>query len=269
VTYLNHGSFGPTPKVVMEARQAWSERVASEPMDFLIRQMESYLDEAAEKLGKFVGCEGRDLLFVDNATVGMNIVVENTPLEPGDEALACDQEYGAVLRICACLSKTGAKLVVRPLPSPITSAEDVTEALLSGITNRTKLIVVVMSLAHRNGAAGRTHLSKARERKIPVCIDGPHAIACDRCNSRSSIATSTRRAVSRGFGSNRQRLSVRCPTPATETRTFHHKLGRQPQRSPRELEGRVHLGRDARPGGVSFGSCGDQLSGILRHRKVS
>ena len=74
VTYLNHGSFGPSPHCVREARQAWSERLERQPMDFYLRQMEPALDAAAEKLGQFVGAAGNDLLFCDNATVAMNIV---------------------------------------------------------------------------------------------------------------------------------------------------------------------------------------------------
>ena len=101
VTYLNHGSFGPSPRCVREARQAWSERLEQQPMDFFLRQMEPALDDAAEKLGRFIGADGDDLLFCDNATVAMNIVAESVSrsLRPGDEILFTDQEYGAVMRI--------------------------------------------------------------------------------------------------------------------------------------------------------------------------
>jgi isopenicillin-N epimerase len=163
----------------MDARRAWNELVAAEPMDFLIRRMEDNLDQAADRLGKFVGCEGCDLLFVDNATVGMNIVAANTALAAGDEVLACDQEYGAVLRIWRrTCQKAGSKLVVRSLPAPITSADEVAEALLSGITDRTKLIVV-SHVTSPTATVLPVELicRKARERNVPVCIDGPHAIA--------------------------------------------------------------------------------------------
>jgi isopenicillin-N epimerase len=179
VTYLNHGSFGPTPKPALAARREWSERLAAEPMDYFIRTMETHLDEAADRLGRFVGCEGRDLLFVDNATVGMNIVAANTALEPGDEILAGDQEYGAVLRVWRRVcQKAGAKLVVRSLPSPMTSAEEVAEALISGVTEKTKLLIVshVTSPTATVLPVGLI-CRKARERGVPVCIDGPHAVA--------------------------------------------------------------------------------------------
>ena len=99
VTYLNHGSFGPSPRCVRESRHRWTERLEQQPMDFFLRQMESELDHASKKLGQFIGADGNDLLFCDNATVAMNIVANSFPLQPGDEVLVSDQEYGAVLRI--------------------------------------------------------------------------------------------------------------------------------------------------------------------------
>src|SRR5437016_14583928 len=85
VTYLNHGSFGPAPRPVIEAREAWFRRLESEPMDFFFRQYYDLLSDAAAKLGRFVGCRREDLVFVDNATVGMNVVAASIKLSPGDE----------------------------------------------------------------------------------------------------------------------------------------------------------------------------------------
>src|SRR4029077_15136412 len=83
VSYLNHGSFGPSPRPVLAARQAWIERLESEPMDFLVRELDDLLAETRRALGQFVGCAGDDLIFVDNATVGMNLVAANVALKPG------------------------------------------------------------------------------------------------------------------------------------------------------------------------------------------
>lgn len=99
VTYLHHGAFGPTPKVVQEVRRAWSERLASEPMDFYVRHMEAELDRAIERLGAFIGAKPANLVFVDNATYAMNVVVATIPLEAGDEVLLTDHEYGSVQRM--------------------------------------------------------------------------------------------------------------------------------------------------------------------------
>src|SRR5262245_30076601 len=179
VTYLNHGSFGPAPKTVLAARQDWTERLEAEPMAFFVRQLEGHLEQARDRLGRFVGTKGEHLVFVDNATFGMNIIANSFPLAAGDEVLATDHEYGAVLRIWrkAC-QKAGANLVVQRLPERFTSADEVVETLFAGATPRTKLLVV----SHVTSPTAvilpvERICRRAREGGIPVCIDGPHAPA--------------------------------------------------------------------------------------------
>src|SRR5688500_2503111 len=80
VTYLNHGSFGPPPREVLEERNRWLARLAGNPMEFYVRKLGGYLAQAEARLGAFVGAPAEDLLFVDNATTGMNVVAESFPL---------------------------------------------------------------------------------------------------------------------------------------------------------------------------------------------
>lgn len=179
VTYLNHGSFGPSPRVVQNAREEWSRRLESQPMDFYVRQMEDQLDTAGRRLGEFVGAEPRDLVFVDNATVGMNIVAASVRLNAGDEVLLTDHEYGAVTRIwrTACQA-TGANLVIGKLPKPTVADDELTTSFLEAVTDKTRLIVV----SHVTSPTSlilpvKQICQRARELNVPVCVDGPHAPA--------------------------------------------------------------------------------------------
>ena len=134
VTYLNHGSFGPSPESVQEASRKWSARLETEPMNFFVRQMEHHLDQAVDRLGRFIGADGKDLIFVDNATFGMNIVAANISLEPDDEVLITDHEYGAVLRIWQhTCSQTSAKVVVKSLPFPVSSYAEIVTDLMEAV----------------------------------------------------------------------------------------------------------------------------------------
>ena len=179
VTYLNHGSFGPSPTCVQEARAEWTRRLEREPMDFFIRQMEGHLDEARQKLGAFIGADPANVTFVDNATYGMNVVAASIPLGRGDQVLTTDHEYGAVLRIWrrAC-RRAGADLVVQKLPLPLTSTQELTERFFEGVSDRTRLIVVSHVASPTSVILPVSQIcQKAHERGIPVCIDGPHALA--------------------------------------------------------------------------------------------
>jgi isopenicillin-N epimerase len=179
VVYLNHGSFGPSPRSVIEAREMWSRQLEAEPMDFFVRTLEEDLDTAAEQLGRFIGARGHDLIFVPNATMAMNLVAANLALKPGDEILATNHEYGAVLRIWRerCYA-AGAKLVVCRLPEQLDGDDEIAERILDGVTDRTRLIVV----SHVTSPTAvilpvRLICERARRLGVPVCIDGPHAPA--------------------------------------------------------------------------------------------
>ena len=179
VTYLNHGSFGPAPCRVLRERQRWIEELERQPMDFFVRRLEGLLDHAALRLSEFVGCAADDLVFVPNSTSGMNIVERNVRLEAGDEVLLTDHEYGAVTRIWtqAC-ERSGARAVTAQLPRPLVSQGELVDTLFDSVTDRTRLIVV----SHVSSQPAvilpvEGICRRARELDIPVCIDGPHAIA--------------------------------------------------------------------------------------------
>lgn len=148
-------------------------------MDFYVREMDDRLAEARHRLGRFVGCDGDDLAFVDNATVGMNIVAHSVRLSPGDEVLATDHEYGAVLRLWEQVcQRQGAKLVVAALPEVLDDAEQVTEALFSRATARTKLVVFSHITSPTAVILPVERLcARAHALGISICIDGPHAPA--------------------------------------------------------------------------------------------
>lgn len=179
VVYLNHGSFGPSPRAVIANRQEWIERLESEPMDFFVRQMEGHLEHARHRLGDVIGTSGENLLFVDNATFGMNIVAASFPLTAGDEVLATNHEYGAVLRIWRDRCRNaGARLVVQKLPESFDSADEVVAALFAGASARTKLIVVSHITSPTALILPVAEICRqAKARGIRVCIDGPHALA--------------------------------------------------------------------------------------------
>ncbi|MEZ6067982.1 MAG: aminotransferase class V-fold PLP-dependent enzyme [Planctomycetaceae bacterium] len=179
VTFLNHGSFGPSPIVVCREREAWSAELEREPMDFFVRRLGPALDEASATVASFFGTSARNLAFVPNATWGMNCVAASVPLQPGDEVLLTDQEYGAVVRIwgqrCA---QVGARTTLARLPSPPESAEQFVNAIVAAITPKTRLLIVSHVTSQTSTVFPVSAICQAaKARGVPVCIDGPHALA--------------------------------------------------------------------------------------------
>ncbi|HEX2475373.1 MAG TPA: aminotransferase class V-fold PLP-dependent enzyme, partial [Lacipirellulaceae bacterium] len=179
-TYLNHGSFGPTPRPVRECQLAWQQRMTSQPMDFFVRQFEPAWLESRTHLARFVCTAPESLAFVENSTAGMNVVAATVRLQAGDEVLLTDHEYGAVQRIWrrACQTAGAAEPVIAQLPRQFESADQVVDAIFRAATERTRLLVV----SHITSPTAiilpvRKICDEARRRGIAACVDGPHAPA--------------------------------------------------------------------------------------------
>ena len=177
--YLNHGSFGLAPNSVRYKRREWIRRLDEQPMDFFLRQLEPALEKARTETAEFVGTVKENLVFADNATYAMNVVARSFKLEPGDEVLINNHEYGAVLQIWqrAC-EEQGATLVCVKLPERFESKDQIVDAFLAGATEKTRLAV----FSHITSATAllmpaKEICSAFRERGIATCIDGPHAPA--------------------------------------------------------------------------------------------
>ncbi len=181
VTYLNHGSFGPSPRVVQAERTRWYQRLEAQPMDFYLRTLDDALDEARRALADLVGAEPDQLAFVENATTAMNVVARTlaATLRAGDEVLLSDHEYGAVKRIWQkTCEPLGARVVEASWPLRPQRQEELVDALLDRVTPRTRLIVVSHVTSPTALIVPVERICReASQRGVPVCVDGPHALA--------------------------------------------------------------------------------------------
>lgn len=143
ISFLNHGSFGACPAPVVEAQRVWRERIEAEPVRFLDRELEGHLDEARRLVAGFLNADPEGLVFVPNATTGINTVLASLHFQPGDELLAGDHEYNATLNAMRAVAKRdGASVIVVRVPFPIHDPSQVLEAYLEAVTPRTRLAVV-------------------------------------------------------------------------------------------------------------------------------
>ena len=99
IVFLNHGSFGAAPRPVLEAYQTWQYRLERQPVQFIVREMLAELESARQSLGEYVKASADDLVFVPNVTFGVNLIARSLQLEPGDQILVSDHEYGACILI--------------------------------------------------------------------------------------------------------------------------------------------------------------------------
>ena len=179
VRFLNHGSFGACPRPVAEAQAAWLREMERQPVLFFARRYASLMATVRERLASYLGTAPLNLVWVANATIGVNIVARSLAMQlgPGDEVLGCDHEYGACDRTWRYLgSKHGFAYRRAAVPPPLTSPEAVVEQIWSQVGPNTKLLF----LSHITSPTGlrlpiEALCARARAAGIPSLIDGAHA----------------------------------------------------------------------------------------------
>jgi len=177
IIHLNHGSFGASPIPVLEAFHNWQLRMEAEPVRFLARDLWGYLAHARQELGNYLNAPSSSLAFIPNATYGVNIVARSINLNPGDEILGTNHEYGACQKTFEHICRTTSALYrIQPISVPVNSAEEIIDELWRGVTKNTKLIFISHISSPTAIHFPTTEIChRAREAGILTLIDGAHA----------------------------------------------------------------------------------------------
>ncbi|MBD2486887.1 aminotransferase class V-fold PLP-dependent enzyme [Aulosira sp. FACHB-615] len=177
VVFLNHGSYGACPKAVLAVQQSLRSQLEQDPVNFFGRKWEPLLDNARSKLAAFIHADIQDLVFVPNATTGVNSVLRSLHFAPDDEILTTNHEYNACRNALNFItSRTGARVVVAQIPLPVESPQQIIAAVLEQVSPKTRLAL----LDHITSQTGLIFpiaqlVKELQARGVETLIDGAHA----------------------------------------------------------------------------------------------
>lgn len=176
VVFLNHGSFGACSKPVFAKYQQYQLELERQPIEFLGRRSDAMLNDARQVLADYLNAPVEELIFVPNATLGLNVVARSMVLNAGDEILTTNHEYGALNKTWQFMcQQTGAEIVRYTVDLPYTSDDAFVEGFFQKVTPRTKVIF----LSHITSPTALIFpvdkiCARARELGILTMIDGAH-----------------------------------------------------------------------------------------------
>ena len=177
VIFLNHGSFGATPRPVLENYQDWQRRLENQPVLYLVRENQDHFRTARMKLASYLKAKSDNLVFVPNATFGVNVIARSLDFQPGDEVLTSNHAYGACDNIWDFLNqKKGLKVIRQEIPLPLPSKEEMIDMIWDGVTEKTRLIFLSQITSPTAINLPLEEIcQRARDAGILTLIDGAHA----------------------------------------------------------------------------------------------
>ncbi|MFQ5966675.1 MAG: aminotransferase class V-fold PLP-dependent enzyme [Acidimicrobiia bacterium] len=177
LVFLNHGSFGACPRPVLDEQSRWRSEMEFQPVDFFVRRIEGHLDSALARLASFLGADPVDLVWVPNATAGVNAVLRSLEFGPGDELVTTDHAYNACRNALEYVAaRSGAEVVVARVPFPLESPDQVLNSILEAAGPQTRL-ALIDHVASPTGLIFPIEriVAELAERGIDTLVDGAHA----------------------------------------------------------------------------------------------
>ena len=187
ITHLNHGTQGATPRRVLDAQRRIQDGIERQPAQHMLRELSAVavgmprsepprLRVAAAKVASFLGSRGEDLVFVDNITTATNAVLRSLDLREGDEILITDLVYGALGNAASYVAgRAGARVVQAKTPYPIADPGAITDAILSAITPKTRLLLVEHIASESAILLPVAEIvERCRAKGVLVLVDGAH-----------------------------------------------------------------------------------------------
>lgn len=156
----------------------WRSQMEANPVGFMLETLQPALEESRDQVARFVNGDRAGLVFVPNATFGVNSVLRSMEgrLQPDDEIIVTNHGYNACNNaVAVSAAKTGSRMVVAQVPFPVAGPEPIVDAVLAAVTGRTRLVVIDHITSPTSIVMPIESIITALEPEVLVLVDGAHA----------------------------------------------------------------------------------------------
>lgn len=174
---LNFGGVGAPPIVVQDAMKRYLDYSATAPVYTMWRVLEPQHEGVRQRMARHFGTDPEEIAITRNASESLQICQFGIDLEPGDEILTTNQDYGRMVNTFRQRERReGVVLKQFAIPVPAEDDDEIVSLFESNITDRTRLIL----MCHQINLTGqilpvKKVVQMARGYGIPVIVDGAHA----------------------------------------------------------------------------------------------
>ena len=140
LTFMNNGTYGPTPRVVTEALGRYERELAEDPTD---NYRNEGRDAVRARMAAFVGAQADEIALTRSTSEGMNIFIKGLDWKAGDEVVFGTHEHGGGIQPLQQIeARYGVKLVRVEVPSPPESVDQIVKIYERAMTAKTRLLMV-------------------------------------------------------------------------------------------------------------------------------
>jgi isopenicillin-N epimerase len=177
LVYLNCGSVGSSPRVVVDAVANYMYEMEGDPLHNEWGGIGAWMEDVRSRAAEFIGAEEREIILTRNTTEGMNAVATGLRLKAGDEVLTTNHEHGGGMVCWQYLARHfGVKVRYIKMPDPVENKEQILDLVEQHITPKTR----VCSFSHVDTITGLqmpiadiARITRARD--ILLVCDGAQA----------------------------------------------------------------------------------------------
>jgi len=140
---LENGYYSLAAEPVLNAQERHNRVINQVPSYYMRRQQFEDYAKVKTALAKFAGCSPEEMTICRNTTEALNTVIMGLQMNPGDEAIMTNQDYGSMLAAFEQRSRRD-KIINKIISLPLHPKNDreIVSAYERAITDRTKVILV-------------------------------------------------------------------------------------------------------------------------------